>query len=480
MIEIKNLAYNAVVYGIGNGLSRFASLLALPFLTRYISPSDYAIISLATLMCAVLRIGFGVGSNGAAGIEYFKTEDQDDRQNVIVALLAIALISSLLMLAGGYLFSHQLADLMFGSADSSKSRIVEISLVTLAFQLLADPLLQRLQFEKMSNTFVAVTAIGNTGGVALSIILVIVFGLGVWGLFIGQLIAAIVVLLVLIFVNAPRMINLQKARRVSRNIISLAVPLIPGAMAVVFIQQAGLFFVKRDAGLHEAGLFSVGYQLGLLISLLTAAFASAWMPFFQSYVPRQNEAALVFERVAMLYLAVLGTITLAFFGFSRLAVELLTGPEFHEAWAFVGIFTLGQFYLGFWGILLPGLYFARRTSLISAIHIVSAAAALIATPLLLHAWGPIGAALAQTFGFLLLVVLQALVNLWLKLEVSYISGWSVACLVATTILGAIILKIIAANSTIVGALWSALVLAIYALVTASVCYRAWQRTPVSA
>ena len=256
-------------------------------------------------------------------------------------------------------------------------------------------------------------------------------------------------------------------------------PLIPGALAVVLLQQAGLFFVQRDTGLHETGLFSIGYQIGLVMGLATGAFSSAWMPFFQSYVSRQNEAAPVFERVAMVYLAALGTITLAFFGLSRLAVELLTDPQFHDAWIFVGTFALGQFYLGFWGILLPGLYFARRTGLISAIHIVSAAAALIATPLLLKALGPIGAAIAQAVGFLLFIALQAAVNFRLKLEVSYMSGWSVACLAATAILGASILKIIAENTMIVGALWSALVLSAYALVTGFVCYRAWKTAGLS-
>lgn len=244
----------------------------------------------------------------------------------------------------------------------------------------------------------------------------------------------------------------------------------------MLLQQSGLFFVKRDAGLHDAGLFSVGYQLGLTVGLLTGAFSSAWMPFFQSYVSRQSEAPVVFERVAMAYLAAFGTITLAFFAFSRLAVELLTGPQFHDAWIFVGVFTLGQFYLGFWGVMLPGLYFAKRTGLISIIHIISAAVALIATPMLLQAWGSIGAAVAQTVGFLLFVVLQAGVNIWLKLEVSYLSGWSVACLAATAILGLGISEIIAQNTTVVGALWSTAVLLVYAAVAGLVCYRAWQQT----
>ena len=57
------------------------------------------------------------------------------------------------------------------------------------------------------------------------------------------------------------------------------------------ILNSAVYFLQHLAGVESAGIFMVGYQLGMGMSLGTAAFTTAWYPFFQSYSNSQAKGS---------------------------------------------------------------------------------------------------------------------------------------------------------------------------------------------
>ncbi len=50
-------------------------------------------------------------------------------------------------------------------------------------------------------------------------------------------------------------------------------------------------------GLAQVGIYSVGWNIGLVISLIVTAFQSAWIPYFMSFAGKPAEARITFGRV---------------------------------------------------------------------------------------------------------------------------------------------------------------------------------------
>ncbi|MBI3699907.1 MAG: oligosaccharide flippase family protein [Afipia sp.] len=476
MLEIKRLAGRSVVYGLGQVASQSAALLALPLVTRYLAPEAYGIIGLTTIMCVLLRIVFGLASSAAIGVEYFKNADSEWRRKVVVAQMAIALVSSVCLLVAGLSLAPLLSRWVLGASSPDGELAIRLSLVTLAFQILYEPLLLKLQFEEKAKKFVTFTVLASIGGVCLSLLLVIVGGLGVVGWLAGQLAAAVALCLLINVFECPRNFSAGGIRKVATTILALSGPIVPGVLAIFILQRSGPYFVSREFGLGDTGVFTVGYQLGMGMALATSAFSIAWMPFFQGFVSKQEESLTVFENIATIYIAVFGTMTLLFFAASKLLIFIFAGVKFQDAWQVIGPIALGQFFLGFWGLLLPGMYFTRRTGTVSIVQIIAAIAILAASPAIVAAFGPLGAALLQAAGFAMLLALQAVLNWWLDVPARYVKWPAILSLLAIPAASALIHDLVSRLPLIEGLAWASMVAGLFAVGTGAVAWINWHRT----
>src|SRR4029079_15405502 len=87
------------VYGLGQVLSRLASVLMLPLYTHYLRPADYGTIAILDLTAGILTIVVGGGMVSAVSRHHFDT-DVPHEQNavwwtglmVVVALATAAVV----------------------------------------------------------------------------------------------------------------------------------------------------------------------------------------------------------------------------------------------------------------------------------------------------------------------------------------------------------------------------------------------------
>ena len=66
----------------------------LPFLTRFLSPSDYGLVSTFTAYVAVLSVFTGVKTNAAVGVFFFKVDRKALKDHITSAMLILLLTSS--------------------------------------------------------------------------------------------------------------------------------------------------------------------------------------------------------------------------------------------------------------------------------------------------------------------------------------------------------------------------------------------------
>ena len=266
-MHARAIAGKALIYGLANALGKVVQVLTLPIFTRYLTTEDYGTLSL---------------------------------------LVLVGLIGRALPLA------EPLAHALLGSGASAD--LLRLYCVATALQLLTDPLMLRLQFEGQAGRYLALSLSVNLAGTVASLVLVVLgWGLGGWviGAALGALVSAVVCLAML-----ARGCRFSWDRELAARLVRIGLPMVPSGVVMYLLLSCGPFFLKELAGLREAGLFAVGAQFALAMSLVSNAFGAAWVPFFLGYATRPEEGSAIFPALTTRFFLGFGLLAVCFFAFA--------------------------------------------------------------------------------------------------------------------------------------------------------------------
>lgn len=404
--QIIRLGKSTAIYGTGHVLLRMVSLLLLPLYTSYLTPADYGISATLGVLTYFLTPLFQLGVGGAMGMVWFST-DVRRRAGTLWTAFTTLLASASLLAVVGLALGDEFATLLFGDIDSTYDLgyLVSVALITASMGIVTQPLLARLQFEERAKTFVAITLSSSILSIILSVTLIVGLGRGVAG-FIEAAAVSSAVSLVMAMIVSLRGMPFAFDRSTARELLVLGIPLVPSYIALFVMLQANKFMLQASAGLDELGLYTIGFNIGLLMSLLVSGFTSAWFPFFSSFMGQPEHAPRLFARVMSYYVLAIGTVSLLFYIGAQPVVRLATQPPFWGAYVSVGPSATTQFLIGVHSVLVAGMYLTRQVRAGVLIQGAAAVVAVILNLLLIPPLGAAGAALALVGGFLSMVIFQ--------------------------------------------------------------------------
>jgi len=385
------LSRGVILYGLTGALSRTATLLLVPVLTTYLSTAQHGVLSLITVITALLTPVLSLGLGAAAGACYFQDTSERHRAATIWTALVMILPGAALMVAGAILFPGSISTMMFDTTEFAGA--LRTSMFATACALLALPFTMYLQFEERSGAY-AVVMLGSTAiTAAVTVVAVVWMRLDLHGVVLASLAgqaALLVIVLVVVASRLPRYLS----RPVFRDLLRLGLPLVPGFGFVLLLQHGNKFLLEQISGLGALGIYSLGFNLGFAFSIVVAAFQTAWLPFAMSFADRREEAGVVFGRVLTYYVVGGGLLTVMFFAWARLVVLLLARPNFADAYQVVGMSAAAQFFSGVSAILLPAVYFARQVQYVTLVHAIAATVMFALSLVLIRPFGILGAGVA--------------------------------------------------------------------------------------
>jgi len=384
-------------------LTRFLSLLLLPLFTAYLTPGDYGVLALLAVLGFVAHPVFALGLGAGIGPCYFEGNNQRRKRATIWTAFVLLLASAVVLATVTEVWAEHLSGLVFQT--ERYHLLVTLSLWTTALNILSLPFSLRLQFEERAALYVTLTAIAAVITIGLGVFMVVVRGSGMYGIILSQLIGQAVHLILFIVLAAPGM-KFIFDKKLCRELLGLGLPLVPSFVFLFILLHGNRAILERLRGLDAVGIYSVGFNLGLVMVLLVSAFTAAWFPYFLSFMERQKDASVIFGRIFTYYVYGFGSLCLLFFVFARPIVMVMTQPAFHEAYRVVGLSATAQFFIGLFSLLLPGVYFTKELKFVS---LVQGAAVIIAVPmnLLLISWlGFFGAGIALALGYFSMAIIQ--------------------------------------------------------------------------
>jgi O-antigen/teichoic acid export membrane protein len=407
--QILALGKDSVIYGVGSVITRFIGLLLLPVFTAYLSPADYGVLAMLAILTMVAHPVFSLGLSASMGPSYFEGTSAQAKAITVWTAFLLNLVSASLLVVIAWSMPTHIGMLVRLSDDYAL--LVSLTLTGSAVTILVTSLMQRVQFERQAKLYAGIAVIAALSAILASVVTVVCLGWGIRGMVIGQLAGNVVSFLGFAIVGATAT-RFAVSLSTAKELLRLGLPLVPSFAFLFVLMHANKYILEWESGLDAVGIYSIGFALGTVISIVTSGIATAWYPFFMSFMAQPNEVKTIFGRILTYYVFGVGSLCLGFFLLAKPLVVLLAQEPFHGAYVVVGFVALAHFAQALFNFFLPGLYFTREVKYVAIVQAVAAAASLPIHYVFIRAYGVLGAALGLAIGNLLMAALMLAWNLF--------------------------------------------------------------------
>ncbi|MBN1472286.1 MAG: oligosaccharide flippase family protein [Syntrophaceae bacterium] len=387
-------------YFVTTAVNQALPFLFLPILTRYLSPPEYGSIALFALALAVSNSLAGVPMPTVIFKHFFSTDKKYiaaiiGNSIVIVGLFCLVLI----------LFIIIFLPFLQSYLELSLPGLILIPFTSFAFIVFSLGL-SVLQNTKKVLAF-GMFQVGNTViSLFISLVFIVALLWGWQGRALGIIFSYFIsALIAFAYLRKNGFVSFALSAKLSRHILRVVVPLIPNSFQSVIIVQAGIFFIQFYFSREMLGLYSIGFQLAVIIQLLGTTLCMSWSPFLFEQLSHENRMNKFYiTRLFYALSAILVAGVLFINAASGLILKVMTTPEYSRAREFIPWFTVGFFFQGLYTLLFPILIKREKQNFISAVSFVSMLAIILLNILFLRSFGYLGGAYAFCLTHLLMFV----------------------------------------------------------------------------
>lgn len=403
MIFLRQLSVYTLVGFLGAGVNFFL----MPYLSHFISPGEYGILSMVNTYVTILIPLVGLVAAGIISVDYFKIKDKAEFASLFSSVQVIPLVPALLFLLINFLFPGPIASLFEIPAD--KTYWLSLSVVLALLTIYSDTLLAFTVTEQKPGYF----ALFNIGRLVIEVSLTLWFVAALkmsWeGRLLSWLIANIIFFLVSFFYFHKRQLL---TRRISQKYIlagiSFGLPLILHTLGKFVINQSDRVFIAKMVSIEEAGIYNIGYQVGLVMLVLVNAIGNFIYPFINERLANPTAASKL-QIVRMSYL-VLGISLLCLISITAATPTFfawLVDASYNQATRYVFWVALSYFFWGVYLVFSGYIFYTKRTRFLGYLAIVNVLLNAGLNYVLIRKFGPLGAAYATCVSFFILAVITA-------------------------------------------------------------------------
>jgi O-antigen/teichoic acid export membrane protein len=371
-------------------------------------------LALYQAMVALAAPIVGLNVSAAVGRRFVDSETVDLKQYLSGCLVIIVFFTGLTVI-------------VFKICSGLLSRLSGLSeewlwTVPLAagFQCVLDAALVVLQMQHKQTLFGALRISKTFLETGLTVALVVWLSYGWDGPIYAQLVSGGLVVAVVSFIFwrhgwLTRSINFSYIS----DAVQFGAPLIPhviGSSVIVFVDR---IFIARLVGLADAGLYTAGYQVGMIISLIQTSFNQAWVPWlFESLKRGGLHTKLTIVRISYLYFVALTLLAVTLGVAAPYVLKTFLGHQYESSGKFVIWIAMGYAFNGMYKMVANYIFYSEKTYLLA---IVTFCVATVYIPIcyLLIVWnGALGSAQAST-----IIFFMSFVGTWLLSARVYPMPW---------------------------------------------------------
>ncbi|CAO3409520.1 lipopolysaccharide biosynthesis protein [Azospirillum largimobile] len=273
-LEAGTIIKHGWMFMVANVVNRAAGLLLLPLYAKVLSPAEFGVYALISVVGDIVAVMLMIGMINAFTVVYFEHPDDRGRSRVVSTTMIGLWVASLALLAVALPAGWGASDLLFGSRDQGP--IIAFAFAGIAFSAVFELALAYYRVHKRSGTCLLISVGKAVGLIGLNLSFLLWMDLGVTGIFLANAITFVglgVGLTVAILAANGLGFSFGLLKRVA----VLGLPFMPQTMLDMGNQFAMRYLVNLLMGVAAVGVLSFGLRLAtMLYMFLTASFLQIW------------------------------------------------------------------------------------------------------------------------------------------------------------------------------------------------------------
>jgi len=410
--EVKNKEKdikNGITYFLPIIVKNAFPFITLPIFTRILTVEEYGLLGLAIIYATFANgiANFGMTLSFERNFFQHKSEPKKQTQ-LLFSSIGFVNANFFLLVLITYLFLEPLSVFILGSADN-KWLMIGVFASLFYYSSINQFYFIVLKNEGKAGQFSKFNVILSIIYFIVSIFLVAILRIGVWGIVIAQFIAGLVVFSILsVIFTRKRGFSLSKLLLLES--LKLSYPLTPRLFLGVLGTQFDKYMIGLLATLGDVGVYHIGKKISYLAFNLMTAVQNVYNPqvYKKMFENKPNASSEIGKYLTpFLYFSILIPLCISFFSEELLLV--LTPSEFSGAIPVIMILSMYYGILFFSKIVGIQLIFSKKTFITSLLSILGLALNVALNIPLILTYGIIGAAWGTFLSGIISVTISSII-----------------------------------------------------------------------
>lgn len=314
-----------------------ASLLLLPVYTRYLTPAEYGLVELITVMTTLVGNLVSFDLNNGVFRYYHHATSAEARQRLIMAAMVLGVLANSAAGALLALCSPLLAQNFLGS--SGNAYLLAWFSLSLLLEAVCAVAFSHMRADGKVSRFLATSTLRLVAQIAFNLYFLVVLKLGAASFIYGYLISCAIQAAAALPYTL-RHGSLAFTRSDIKRLIGFGGPLAIAGLATLYISTGDRFFLSRLNSLSAVGVYALAYRLAqALNTLVYAPFTQVW-EIEQYRIHARTDMHPAFGVVFQATYSLLACCALGLALFAPDLLRLLATPAFYGAAPVVPILLL--------------------------------------------------------------------------------------------------------------------------------------------
>ncbi|HHR6142249.1 TPA: lipopolysaccharide biosynthesis protein [Providencia alcalifaciens] len=394
-----SLIKNTSIYLTSNILNAAIPFILLPILTRYLTPAEYGQIAMFQLLLSALNTFIGLNSVGAANRKFYDNVDNDTLKTFNGSCVQVLIITFLASIIFTFIIGDKLSYFL-----SIPIEWIYLAIIISAITFITTLRLGQWQIRHQAKYFGMLQVGGGILNLLISLQLVIVMKQGAAGRVDAQLISCIMVALISLILlykeNLLRLFSFKPKHII--EILHFGIPLIPHHIGFFLLSAIDRFFINKELGLSEAGIYMVAFQLSTSLVIFFDAINKAFVPWlFEKLAHNVNSEKIKIVKLTYLHFLVTIFVSIISFLIGPSLLVLISGEKYIEAGNIIGLLCLGQCFGGMYLMVTNYIFFSKKTLGLSLITVFSGLMNILLIIILINPYGLVGVAFSYSISKLI-------------------------------------------------------------------------------
>lgn len=392
MSESKALR-SGIGYTLGNVLIKGINFLTLPIFSRLLSPEEFGVYNVFASYDLILFVVLGLALH--ASIQSANLAYRGKINSYTASISLIYVINGLVALGVALLFRKALGDLL-GLPPAAVSLLVLSSFSGAVITLYNT----RISLDYSYGKYLLVSACSSVLNIALSLglMLTVFDGNRLMGRIIGASAPTFAISLVLLG-NFFRKAAPKFSKTYWKFGLKYSLPIVPQGISQMLLNQCDRIMIRSMVSDAAAGIYSLAGNIKLVLVIITDSVTTAWTTWFYTQMDKGDKAAI--QKRATQLLMLFFIFTAGLMALSPELVQLLGGAKYEQS-KFVAVpLVLDAFALFLYNLVVPGQYYAKKTTYIMYGTIAAAVVNIALNYIFIQRFGFIAAAYTTLASYLL-------------------------------------------------------------------------------